>query len=116
MSFKVSFQPKPLWESVIAKRKKLELTCDMVPGRNNSGWSIYSLDEHWGFEVNTTRLLTLVPGEFCPLPLSGNVLNARPDTILELEESWRQECGEKQKGQIWKLVNRRQKGKVRTAL
>lgn len=40
----------------------------------------------------------------------------RPDTILELEGPWRQQCGENQKGQIWKLVNRRQKGKVKTTL
>lgn len=104
----------------IAKRKKLDLTPDVVPGRNNSGWSIYSLDEHWGFEVSTTGLLTLVPGEFCPLPLrtvqSGNVLHPGPDTILELEKSWRQQCGENQKGQIWKVVDRRQSGKVRTVL
>lgn len=48
------------------------------------------------------------------LAQSGNVLHTRPDTTLELKRPWRQQRGENQKGQIWKMVNRRQKGKVKT--
>lgn len=66
--------------------------------------------------LGTTRAFSSPTEDRLKSAQIGDILHTRPETILELERPQRQQRRENQKGQIWKTVNRRQKGKVKTTL